>query len=91
METLIKTVNAESVAEAKAIIEQSGVVAIPTETVYGLGGSAFDDIAVKKIFEIKGRPNDNPLIAHVHKDYDITKIVDFVTPVAEKLRKAFIH
>ncbi len=89
METVIRPVNAESLAEAKAIIQKSGVVAIPTETVYGLGGSAFDDVAVKKIFEIKGRPNDNPLIAHVHQEYDILKIVDYVTPVAEKLRKAF--
>lgn len=89
METRIKPVNAQSLAEAKNIIQSGGVVAIPTETVYGLGGNAFDDNAVKKIFEIKGRPNDNPLIAHVHQDYDVLKIVDYVTPVAEKLRKAF--
>ena len=63
---------------------------MPTETVYGLGGNAFDDTAVKKIFEIKGRPNDNPLIAHVHKDYDLSKIVDYEPPYAQKLREAFL-
>ncbi len=69
---------------------QSGVVAIPTETVYGLGGNAFDDVAVKRIFEVKGRPNDNPLIAHVHSDYDLLKIVDYDPPYAKKLREAFL-
>ncbi len=67
-----------------------GVVGIPTETVYGLGGNAFDDIAVQKIFEVKGRPNDNPLIAHVHLDYDLAKIIDYDPPYAQKLREAFL-
>lgn len=65
-------------------------MAIPTETVYGLGGNAFDDDAVKKIFEVKGRPNDNPLIAHVHSGYDLSKIVDYDPPYAKKLREAFL-
>lgn len=63
---------------------------MPTETVYGLGGNAFDDAAVKKIFEVKGRPNDNPLIAHVHLDYDLSQIVDEDPPYAKKLREAFL-
>lgn len=90
MQTQIKEITKESLREAKAIIESGGVVAIPTETVYGLGGNAFDDGAVKKIFEIKGRPNDNPLIAHVHKDYDLSKIIDYDPPYAKKLREAFL-
>ena len=90
METKIEKITAESLERAKEIIVGGGVVAIPTETVYGLGGSAFDDNAVKKIFEIKGRPNDNPLIAHVHKEYDLSKIIDGEPPYAEKLRKAFM-
>lgn len=90
MQTQIKEITKESLGEAKAIIESGGVVAIPTETVYGLGGNAFDDGAVKKIFEIKGRPNDNPLIAHVHKDYDLSKIIDYDPPYAKKLREAFL-
>lgn len=76
--------------EAKNIILDGGVVGIPTETVYGLGGNAFDDNAVKMIFEVKGRPNDNPLIAHIHKDYDLMQIVDYDPPYAKKLRDAFL-
>ena len=90
MQTQIKEITKESLGEAKRIIENGGVVAIPTETVYGLGGNAFDDGAVKKIFEIKGRPNNNPLIAHVHKDYDLSKIIDYDPPYAKKLREAFL-
>ena len=90
MITQIKPVTAESLTEAKIIIESGGVVAMPTETVYGLGGDAFNDEAVKRIFVIKGRPNDNPLIAHVHTDYDLSKIIDYDPPYAQKLRKAFL-
>ncbi len=90
MKTLIKQITPESLSEAKTILMDGGVVAIPTETVYGLGGNAFDDIAVKKIFEVKGRPNDNPLIAHVHTKYDLSKIIDYDPPYAKKLREAFL-
>lgn len=90
MKTQIKPVTQESVAEAKNIIMDGGVVAIPTETVYGLGGNAFDDEAVKRIFAVKGRPSDNPLIAHVHTDYDLSKIIDYDPPYAKKLREAFL-
>ena len=90
MQTKIVQINPDSLAEAKRIIMDGGVVAIPTETVYGLGGNAFDDTAVQKIFEVKGRPNNNPLIAHVHKDYDISQIIDYDPPYAKKLREAFL-
>lgn len=90
METKIKPISLDSLQEAKNIIFSGGVVAMPTETVYGLGANAFDDGAVKKIFEIKGRPNDNPLIAHVHEDYDLSKIIDYDPPYAKKLREAFL-
>lgn len=90
MITRIESINEQSLKEAKEIIFGGGVVAIPTETVYGLGGNAFDDDAVKRIFEIKGRPNDNPLIAHVHKDYDLSKIIDYDPPFAPILRRAFL-
>ena len=75
METKICKIDDKSIERAKQILFSSGVVAIPTETVYGLGAIGTDGDAVQKIFEIKGRPSDNPLIAHVHKDYDITKLV----------------
>lgn len=61
METLLTN----EIATAAGIIRDGGLVAFPTETVYGLGASAFDDEAVAKIFEAKGRPSDNPLILHV--------------------------
>ncbi len=90
MKTEIKKITPESLAEAKGLLLCGEVVAIPTETVYGLGGNAFDDTAVKKIFEVKGRPNDNPLIAHVHTGYDLSKIIDYDPPYAKKLREAFL-
>ncbi len=90
MKTTIKTITPESLNEAKNLIFDGEVVAIPTETVYGLGGNAFDDSAVQRIFEVKGRPADNPLIAHVHTDYDLGKIIDYDPPYAKKLREAFL-
>ena len=90
MVTKIFPVSDRSVAEAVSYVKGGDVVAIPTETVYGLGGNAFDDNAVQKIFAVKGRPADNPLIAHVHTEYDLSKIVDCDTPIAKKLRDAFL-
>ncbi|MBR2904142.1 MAG: threonylcarbamoyl-AMP synthase [Clostridia bacterium] len=90
MQTNVKKIDADSLAEATAILRSGGVVGLPTETVYGLGGNAFDDTAVQKIFAVKGRPADNPLIAHVHVGYDLSKIIDYDTPIAQKLRKAFL-
>ncbi len=90
MRTYIKTIDTQSVEEAKALLLRGEVVAIPTETVYGLGGNALDDNAVRKIFEVKGRPNDNPLIAHVHTEFDLSKIIDYDPPYAKKLREAFL-
>ena len=90
MQTKIKKITSESLREAKEIIQSGGVVAMPTETVYGLGADACNDQAVKSIFTIKGRPNDNPLIAHVHQEYDLTKIIDCDPPYAAKLRAAFL-
>lgn len=58
------------VEEAAAVIRTGGLVAFPTETVYGLGGNAFDPEASKKIYAAKGRPSDNPLIAHI-ADFDM--------------------
>ena len=90
MQTKIRSITPESLAEAKNLIANGDVVAIPTETVYGLGGNAFDDGAVKRIFEVKGRPSDNPLIAHIHSGYDLSKIIDYDPPYAKRLREAFL-
>lgn len=75
MQTEIKKITSESIEKAKGILLNHGLVAIPTETVYGLGAIGTDSQAVKEIFLVKGRPSDNPLIAHVHKDYDLSKLV----------------
>jgi L-threonylcarbamoyladenylate synthase len=61
----------EKIKKAAEIIKSGGVVAFPTETVYGLGANADDEQAVKKIFELKGRPQDNPLIVHISKKQDV--------------------
>lgn len=90
MNTQISRIDGKSLTLAKKIIESGGAVAFPTETVYGLGANAFDGAAVEKIFQIKGRPNDNPLILHVHKDYDISTLVEDIPDYAEKLAKAFL-
>ena len=52
---------------AATYLKQDGVVGIPTETVYGLAGNAYSDVAINKIFDIKKRPTTNPLILHVKK------------------------
>lgn len=62
-------------AEAGSIIRQGGLVAFPTETVYGLGGDALNPLSSKKIYEAKGRPSDNPLIVHICRFADIYRIV----------------
>jgi L-threonylcarbamoyladenylate synthase len=61
----------ENIAKAAGILKSGGVVAMPTETVYGLAGNAFDGKAVAKIFEVKGRPQFNPLIAHFSDGADV--------------------
>ncbi len=75
---------------AKKYILEGEVVAFHTETVYGLGADARSDDAVLRIFALKGRPADNPLIVHVHRDYDISTLVDKIPAYTLKLRKAFL-
>ena len=89
MITKIKKVDEESLKEAKELLFNGEVVGMPTETVYGLSAIGTNSVAVKKIFEIKGRPADNPLIAHVHKDYDLNKLVYIKHDYAYKLLKEF--
>ncbi len=74
---------------AADIIAQGGLVAFPTETVYGLGADALRPEASKKIYAAKGRPSDNPLIVHIAEFEDLISIAREVPPQAEKLAKAF--
>ncbi len=78
-----------SIVEAAHIIQGGGIVAFPTETVYGLGANAFDAHAVGKIFEAKGRPSDNPVIVHIASVRDLKRVASAVPPVARKLARAF--
>jgi L-threonylcarbamoyladenylate synthase len=74
---------------AADIIRGSGLVAFPTETVYGLGADALTPGAVSKIFEAKGRPPDNPIIVHVSGRRDLDKVAAEVPPVAKNLIEEF--
>lgn len=74
---------------AGAVIRNGGLVAFPTETVYGLGANGLDGEAVQRIFEVKGRPNDNPLILHVAKKNDVKQLWDGIPSTARTLMDAF--
>ena len=74
---------------AATIIKNGGLVALPTETVYGLGANALDANAVKKIFAAKNRPMDNPLIVHLADASDLMRVAANIPPKAEKLINAF--
>lgn len=90
METLILKPTDENLLIADKIIKNEGLVAFPTETVYGLGALATSSKAVKSVFATKGRPSDNPLIVHVHKDYDISSLVEVDYGYVDLLRKEFL-
>ena len=74
---------------AAEIIQNGGLVAIPTETVYGLGADGLNEAAVAKIFEAKGRPQDNPLILHVADATDMEKFCHSIPKAAYDLADAF--
>lgn len=71
------------------ILKNGGLVAFPTETVYGLGANGLDGKAVNRIFEAKGRPNDNPLILHIHDVSCLVKLTSEITDIAKILIQKF--
>lgn len=75
--------------EAAKCLAGGGLVAFPTETVYGLGASALNEVAVAGIFVAKGRPQDNPLIVHISDKTMLKQVVACVPPAAEKLMDVF--
>lgn len=91
MNTLLLTTSEEDINLAASFIKAGGVVGMPTETVYGLAANALEVDAVKKIFEAKGRPSDNPLIVHIAAFEDIEKfgLVKEVPEVARLLADKF--
>ena len=80
-----QNIDAEAIDRAGAIIRSGGLVAFPTETVYGLGGDALNASSSKKIYEAKGRPSDNPLIVHIADINDLYKIAKNVPESAKRL------
>ena len=86
MAKIIRSTDAQP--EALALIEAGEVVAIPTETVYGLAADATNGRAVARIFEVKGRPRFNPLIAHV-ASLDMARAIAVLDPLSQRLAEAF--
>lgn len=89
MNTRKLTDKKEDIEIAAKIIADGGLVAFPTETVYGLGADAMNPQAVKKIYEAKGRPSDNPTIVHIASNDDMTVVTDNVTKDMERLMERF--
>ncbi len=81
--------NEKLMETAGRIIQNGGLVAFPTETVYGLGGNALDPEAAAKIYSAKGRPSDNPLIVHIARLSDLHAIVHSIPDKAHMLAEAF--
>lgn len=79
----------EAIREAVEIIKKGGLVAFPTETVYGLGADAFNPLAVARIFEVKRRPHFDPLIVHVASQGDLEKLVSEIPSDARKVIDQF--
>lgn len=90
MKTLIiEKTDGKSLSAAGEIIKKGGIVAFPTETVYGLGANAYDAAAIKKIYKAKGRPSDNPLIVHLASAEDVGKVAREIPDNAKKLIESF--
>jgi len=79
----------EKISVAAEAIRRGGIVAFPTETVYGLGVDALNQEAVKRMYEVKGRPPDNPTIVHIAEFNDVYKLAVDVPEVAEELMRRF--
>ena len=84
-----KQIKDEELAEAAQILRDGGLVAFPTETVYGLGANALDEAAAKKIYAAKGRPSDNPLIAHISCLEELKPLVAYIPETGRKLAEAY--
>lgn len=93
MDTIIEKMNQQidedGIRRAGDILKNGGLVAFPTETVYGLGANALDEKAAAKIYAAKGRPSDNPLIVHIAELQDLYGIAKVVPERAKRLAAAF--
>ena len=89
MDTLYLGTSEEDIAKAGEIVADGGLVAFPTETVYGLGADAFDPEAVASIYAVKGRPSDNPSIVHIADREQLSMLTPEITPMMERVMDAF--
>ena len=89
MDTRIFGTSEQDIQQAAEIIKEGGLVAFPTETVYGLGADALNPEAVGKVYVAKGRPSDNPMIVHISSKDDLLKLTYDITDDIKKLMDAF--
>ena len=89
MDTRIFGTTEQDIMQAAEILKAGGLVAFPTETVYGLGANALDPEAVGKVYAAKGRPSDNPMIAHISSKDDLTALTDGITADVQRLMEVF--
>ena len=89
IEDMTEKISPEGIRLAGEILKNGGLVAFPTETVYGLGANALDEEAAAKIYAAKGRPSDNPLIIHIARIEDLEKSAERVPRQALRLAEAF--
>ena len=89
MFTRIFGTTTEEIKQAAEVIKEGGLVAFPTETVYGLGADALNPEAVGKVYAAKGRPSDNPMIVHISSKDDMIKLTYEITADIQKLMNAF--
>jgi L-threonylcarbamoyladenylate synthase len=86
---LLGAADPDAIAEAGAVLRAGGLVAFPTETVYGLGANAFDPRAVARVFEVKGRPSFDPLIVHLAEGHDLPRVAIRLPDAAHVLAARF--
>lgn len=82
-------IETDLISKAATLLREGNVVAFPTETVYGLGADATNELAIRKIYQLKGRPTDHPLIVHLSNIQQVTEWAKEVSPEALQLAKTF--
>ena len=86
-----KHIDKNEIKKQAEILKKGNTVIFPTETVYGLGANALDEVAVSKIYEAKGRPSDNPLIVHIYDKKQVNQLAENINEKAEKYLKNKVH
>jgi len=84
-----KSPDASAIGRAADILRRGGLVAFPTETVYGLGANALDEAAIRRIYKAKGRPSFNPLIVHIADEASARDLVVEWPEMASRVARAF--